>query len=143
MGFTTYTGGVSVRMHSLVPGAPSLDRQSVLSAIQRSWVRARHLAPSIACRTFGIPDPDVDHTCTLDDDTRVNRGFYLVYEVPRDNKDAEQWACETVVVHPASEVNLRAMEAKLSGDYWIPGDSRYCLELHVAEDGERKEWLLL
>jgi hypothetical protein len=109
-----YIGGVTVAFREQV------TRSSLEAALHHAWLRARHLAPSIACKTL-----------------KGNDGSWsFQYEVPT-LSEADQWAKDTIVAHADPRALVEYIH-ELEAQWWTLDHRHYNIYLHVlpaSEDG--------
>jgi hypothetical protein len=113
-GNAMYIGGTTVAFSERV------TRSSLEAALRHAWLRARHLAPAIACKTLKGDD----------------ESWRFQYEVP-DPNEADQWAKDTLIGHADPRYLVEYIH-ELEAQWWTLDDRHYNIYLHVlpaSEDG--------
>jgi hypothetical protein len=110
-GFAMYAGGMTVKF------AVPRTRAALKGPLRAAWLRARHLAPVIAC--------------TLKRGPRGERDWIYEYTVPADATEAGQWADATIHWHDAPKT-LLGMDQELEDTWWRLDGNTPNLHLHIA-----------
>ncbi|KAK0196183.1 hypothetical protein F5146DRAFT_319228 [Armillaria mellea] len=110
-GFTMYAGTLTARF------TPSRSRAELELPIQKAWIRARHLSPSIACRQ-----------------TKHDGHYWFEYQVPT-AAEAQTWAEETVFWHEEPKTLLQT-DLMLEDKWWKCSDGLYIVQLHFVSSAE-------
>ncbi|KAI0918891.1 hypothetical protein AcW1_003586 [Taiwanofungus camphoratus] len=113
-GIFFYTGLCSVRL----PSAATPER--LQSAFRLSWIRLRHLAPSIALKISQNSD----------------KAWIYQYDVPSSLADVEKWAHETLYIYD-DEKSIVDRHLSMLERTWLPSAGRYSLELHAGPDSKK------
>ncbi|KAH9933280.1 hypothetical protein B0H21DRAFT_885775 [Amylocystis lapponica] len=104
-----YSGLCTVQL----PTSLSLDK--LLPAVRASWIRLRHLSPTVAVTTSRLPD----------------KSWVYTYTVPESQNAVDAWAQDTVFGYE-EELTITERQTFLSPRIWRPSSGHYSLEMHVG-----------
>ncbi|KAH9933279.1 hypothetical protein B0H21DRAFT_760264 [Amylocystis lapponica] len=104
-----YSGLCTVQL----PTPLSLDQ--LLPAVRASWIRLRHLSPTVAVTTSRLPD----------------KSWVYHYTVPESQNAVDSWAQDTVYGHE-DELTIAERQTALAPRIWRPSSGHYSLELHIG-----------
>jgi hypothetical protein len=110
-----YAGGFTTKFATL------RTRAEITEPLRTAWLRARHLAPAIACTTTRGPEGEHD--------------WMYEYDVPADAEDARRWADATIHWHDTPKT-LLGMGQELNDTWWLLDGKTYNIHLHIAPAAE-------
>ncbi|KIK61245.1 hypothetical protein GYMLUDRAFT_261130 [Collybiopsis luxurians FD-317 M1] len=120
-GFTMYTGILTAHF------GQTKTRAELEIPIRKAWIKARHLAPSIATR-------QVMHEDTGD--------YWHTYTVPSCTAEVEAWARQTIFWHDDLEPKTLFETYLIQGErWWTCSEGHFVFELHMFPSSETKgDW---
>ncbi|KAG7450031.1 uncharacterized protein BT62DRAFT_620367 [Guyanagaster necrorhizus] len=110
-GFTMYAGTLTARF------TPPRSRAELELPVQKAWIKARHLSPTIACRQ-----------------TKHDGHYWFEYQVPT-AVEAQAWAEETIFWHEEPKTLLQT-DLMLEDKWWKCSDGLYIVQLHFVPSAE-------